>query len=269
MEVNGKVFVVTGAGGGIGRQVALELIRRGGLVVGADVNVAGLTETEQLAVTPDRFTGRRLDIAEAETVAGFPQTVIDQYGQVDGLFNIAGIPQNFELLGEITDERIETLMRVNFFGTVALIRAFLPWLRERPDGAVIMTTSSISGVSAVPGAAIYGASKAALALFSEGLAQDLRGSKVTVTCITPGTIFTPLVAQSARDLGQSEALAERVAMNPAKAARLMIDATMRGRRQAIIGKDAKLITTARRFSTSLAYWMSYGQIAHWVYKDRR
>lgn len=269
MEVSGKVFVVTGAANGIGRQVALELIRRGGLVAGADLNEVGLAETGQQAKVPERFSGFRLDIADPAAVAAFPQRVVDRFGQVDGLFNIAGIPQAFELLGEIEDDRIEALMRVNFFGTVDLIRVFLPLLKDRPDGAVIMTTSSISGVSAVPGAAIYGASKAALALFTEGLSQDLRRSKVTATCVIPGTIFTPLVAQSARDLGQSEKLAEKVAMNPAKAARLMVDATMKGRRQAVIGKDAKIITTVRRFSTSGAYWLSYGQIARWVYKGKR
>ncbi|MBO0856739.1 MAG: SDR family oxidoreductase, partial [Nocardia sp.] len=161
MRVAGKVFVVTGAGSGIGRAVSVELVRRGATVIGADVNEQGLTETGTLVADPRRFSGRRLDIGDKDAVDAFPKSVIAAHGEVDGLFNIAGIPQQFQTTVAVSDEQIDTIMRVNFFGAVWLARAFLPHLFERPE-AVIMNTSSLSAIVPVPGSAVYAASKAAL-----------------------------------------------------------------------------------------------------------
>ncbi|MDL9938143.1 SDR family oxidoreductase [Gordonia sp. ABSL1-1] len=269
MEIAGKVFVVTGAGSGIGRQVAIGLIERGGIVAGADLNEAGLAETAALVADPDRFSSHRLDVSDHEAVQRFPDEVSATHGQVDGLFNIAGIAQDFETVAEVTDERIEKLMRVNFWGTVWMTRAFLPLLEARPDGAVIMNTSSLSALVPVPGAAIYGASKAAVALFGYGLAQDLRKrSKVTVTTAIPGTIWTELVRKSAVALGTPEFVARSFAMKPEKAARRMIETTRKGRMRVVVGKDAHFYGVTRRLSTVVAERISYLQVGTFVYRHK-
>jgi NAD(P)-dependent dehydrogenase (short-subunit alcohol dehydrogenase family) len=269
VKLPGAVFVVTGAGSGIGRHVALELASRGATVAGADVNVDGLAETAGLMPEPNRFSAHRLDISDKDAVDRFPAEVLDRHSHVDGLFNIAGIPQHFESVPEISDEQLERLMRVNFWGTVWMTRAFLPTLLERPDGAVIMNTSSLSAMVPFPGAAIYGASKAAVALFGYGLARDLRrGSKVTVTTAIPGTVWTELVRSSAHALGTSEALAQRFAMKPDRAARRMIKATLKGRMRVVVGKDAHVFSLVRRLSFALAERLSFLQVGRFVYRDK-
>jgi NAD(P)-dependent dehydrogenase (short-subunit alcohol dehydrogenase family) len=267
MDITGKVFVVTGAGGGIGRCVATELVRRGATVVGGDRNEQGLDETGVQVAVPARFRARRLDISRRDDLPGFAEQVVADHGQVDGLFNIAGIAQEFETVAEVTDERIETLMRVNFFGTVWLTRAFLPYLLDRPRAA-IMNTASSSAMVPVPGSAIYGASKAALEMFGYGLNQDLRGSGVTVTTAVPGSIWTDLVRKSALALGTSETLAKNFATMPEVAARRMIEATLHGRRRVVIGKDAHVYDAVGRVSRRAADRLSYLQVGRFVYRDR-
>lgn len=268
MRVQGNVFVVTGAGNGIGRQVAIELVARGGIVVGADLNEAGLDETARQVSDRGRFAAHRLDVSDRAAVAGFPDVVLDRHGRVDGLFNVAGIPQEFETVEEVTDERIETLMEVNFYGTVRMTRAFLPHLQDRPHGGVVLLTSSLSALVPVPGAAIYGATKAAVALFGYGLAQDLRGtsSSVTATTVIPGTIWTDLVRASARKLGTPEALARGFAMDAGKAAHRIIEATLAGRTRVVIGRDAHVYSGLRRVGSALAERVSYHQVGHFVYR---
>ncbi|MGW5382263.1 SDR family NAD(P)-dependent oxidoreductase [Nocardia sp. NPDC003963] len=268
MQVAGNVFVVTGAGNGIGRCVALELVDRGAVVVGADLDEQALAGTAALVSDPARFFSRPLDIADRDAVAAFPDSVIAAHGRVDGLFNIAGIAQELLPVAELSDSRIDLLMQVNFFGAVWMSRAFLPHLLERPE-AVIMNTSSLSAIVPVPGSAIYGASKAALALFGYGLAQDLRGrSNITVTTVLPGSVWTELVRKVARELGAPEKLARGFSAEPGKVARRMVDATARGKGRVVIGKDARVYDLVRRFSTRLADRLSYLQVGHGVYPKR-
>lgn len=268
MQVAGKVFVVTGAGNGIGRCVARELVDRGAVVVGADLDERGLAGTAALVSAPERFTARPLDISDREAVAAFPEAVLADHGQVDGLFNIAGIAQELQTVAELSDSRIELIMRVNFFGAVWMSRAFLPHLLRRPE-AVIMNTSSLSAIVPVPGSAVYGASKAALALFGYGLAQDLRGrSNITVTTVLPGSVWTDLVRRVARQLGAPEKLAKGFSADPEKVARRMVEATAKGRGRVVIGKDARVYDVVRRFSTRLADRLSVLQVGHGVYRTR-
>jgi len=268
--LTGKVFVVTGAGNGIGRCVALELISRGARVVGADINEVGLAETGRL-VGDSRFHGHKLDISDREAVQRFPKVVLADVEQVDGLFNMAGIPQDTQPIAEVDDDRIDLLMRVNYYGTVWLTRAFLPHLEQRPDGGLVLITSSLSGLAPFPGAAFYGASKAAVAFFGYGLAQDLRGkkSKVTATTVLPGTIWTDLVRNTSKALGTPEALAKNFAMAPEKAARLIIDAALAGWVRAVVGKDAHVFNGARRLSSRLSERMAYAQVGRFVYRPVR
>lgn len=265
MRVAGKTYVVTGAGNGIGRCVARELVRRGAVVVGADIDRQALDGTGALVTEPARFSAHVLDIADRLAVTAFSETVVTAHGQVDGLFNIAGIAQEFQTVADVDDDRVETLLRVNFFGAVWLTKAFLPYLLERPQ-AVIMNTSSLSAIVPVPGSAIYGASKAALALFGYGLAQDLRGrSNVTVTTVLPGSVWTDLVRKSALQLGAPEKLAQYFSADPERVARRMVDATTRGRGRVVIGTDAHLYNALRRLSFRAADRLSCLQVGRVFY----
>lgn len=267
MSPDGKVFVVTGGGNGIGRQVALELVAQGATVAAVDVNADGLRETADAAA--GSLSTHVLDITDTDAVAAFPEQVIDVHGAVDGLFNIAGIAQPVETTLDVSPERIDRLMTVNFRGTVAMTQAFLPHLVARPDGGRIMLTSSLSAIVPVPGAAIYGASKAAVAYFGFGLAQDLRrlSPSVTATTVIPGTIWTDIVRGSAESMGIPVSVAKAFAMSPQKAARKMIRVTMRGRPSSVVGKDAHVYRALGRISAPLADRVSYLQVGSFAYRN--
>lgn len=269
MQVEGNVFVVTGAGNGIGRCVALELVRRGATVVGADLDEAGLRETGRQAADPDRFSGCVLDIGDKAAVDAFPGRVLETHERVDGLFNVAGIGQRPETTTDISDERIETLLRVNFLGAVWLSRAFLPHLRDRPE-AVIMLTASLAAIVPTPGAAVYGASKAALAVLGYGMAQDLRRrSHVTVTTVLPGTVWTDLVRATSAELGVSERLTKAFAARPESIAVRMVEATLKGRQRVVVGKDALFYDAIRRVSFRAAERLSDLQVGSIFYRRQR
>ena len=269
MQVSGKVFVVTGAGNGIGRCVTLELVRRGATVAGADLDPQALAGTAELVSDRSRFTTHVLDISDRDAVAAFPGSVLAAHDHVDGLFNIAGIAQQFQTTIDVSDERIDTIMRVNFFGAVWMSRAFLPHLLKRPEG-VIMNTSSLSAIVGVPGSATYGASKAALALFGYGMAQDLRAdTNVTVTTVLPGAVWTDLVRKSAGMLGAPEKAAEMFSAKPEAVARRMVDTTMKGKQRVVIGRDGHFYDVVRRFSTAVADKASYLQVGKMFYAKQK
>lgn len=267
MDAWGKVFIVTGAGNGIGRQVALELARRGAVVAGADLSEAGLAKTASLVAERTRFTGHLLNVSDREAVAAFPAEVLAAHGRIDGLFSIAGVAQEFARAEDVSDERMEALFRVNFFGSAWLTRAVLPHLKARPEAA-IMLMSSLSAIVPMPGTAVYGATKAAVLAFADGLRQDVRtGCRVTVTAAIPGSVWTDIVRTSASTLGVSEKVAKSFATMPEVAARRIVDATLRGRSRAIIGADAHVYQAIGRVSSRLAGRLAYAQTGRFLYRS--
>jgi len=109
-----------------------------------------------------------------------PSAVIEAHGKVDGLINCACIIQPFVKLNDLEYEAIEHVMNVNFWGLMYMTKTFLPYLMDRPS-AHIVNVSSMGGFLPVPGQTVYGASKAAVKLLTEGLHSELRETSVRVT----------------------------------------------------------------------------------------
>src|SRR5690349_4825617 len=167
MKVADKVIVVTGAGSGMGRAVALELISRRARVAAVDRNAASLQETAALA-SGGRLTTHVVDVTDRAAVANLPAEVAAAHGAVDGLVHCAGIIQPFVKVKDLDDAAIDRVMGVNWWGTLHLNRAFLPVLLARPEGHIV-NVSSMGGNIPVPGQTVYGASKAAVKLFTDAL----------------------------------------------------------------------------------------------------
>lgn len=168
MQIENKVFVVTGGGNGMGREVALQLITRGARVALVDLNQAGLDETAVLAGAGDRLTTHAVNVSDRKAVLALPAAVKAAHGQVDGLLDVAGIIQPFVKIAELDFDVIERVMNVNFWGVVNMSKAFLPDLLARPESG-FLNVSSMGAFLPVPGQAAYGASKAAVKLFTEAL----------------------------------------------------------------------------------------------------
>lgn len=196
MKVQGKVIVVTGAGNGMARDVALQLLKAGAKVAAVDINEEMLKETEKLAGGANKNLSLHVvNIADLAAVEKLPEAVIKAHGQVDGLMNIAGIIHKFKHVADLSYEDFHRVFNVNFFGTVHMVKEFLPHLAKRSE-AQILNISSMGGYVPVPGQTIYGASKAAVKLFTEGLRSELAGTQIGVCLVFPGAIATNISTNS-------------------------------------------------------------------------
>jgi NAD(P)-dependent dehydrogenase (short-subunit alcohol dehydrogenase family) len=244
MQISDKVFVVTGGGNGIGREVALELLRRGARVAAVDLNEAGLADTASLANVPaERISIHPVNIADRAAVEALPAAVLAAHGQIDGIVNVAGIIQPFVRLHELPYEQIERVMNVNFWGTVHIDKAFLPHLLERSEASLV-NVSSMSALVPVPGQSAYGASKAAVKSLTEGLYAEMRGTNVAVTVVFPGAVGTNITGNSGVTVpGMKPAPGEkpRKITSPVDAGRQIVDAVAKGTPRVRIGGDARML----------------------------
>ncbi len=177
MQINTNVFVVTGGGSGIGRQVVLGLVKRGARVAAVDLNEAGLAETARLAGAGERLTTHVVDVTDRGQVAALADEVLAAHGAIDGLLNVAGIIQPFVRVNDLDFSQMEKAMAVNFWGVINTTKTLLPLLLERP-AASIVNVASMGAVAPVPGQTIYGASKAAVKMLTEGLYAELMDTNV-------------------------------------------------------------------------------------------
>lgn len=245
MHIVDKVWVVTGAGSGMGRELVLALLARGGRVAAVDRAPAGLAELAGLAGAGDRLSCHVVDITDAGAVAALPDEVIAAHGVVDGLINNAGIVQPFVPVTDLSDADIQRVLDVNLGGTLAMCRAFLPVLVERPE-AHLANVASMGGFFPFPGQTIYGASKAAVKLLTEGLYAELLDTPVRVTVIFPGAVNTDITTNSGvamrEGTPEEKAKADRMMTSPADAARIMLDGIERNRLHVHVGRDAQVMS---------------------------
>lgn len=214
MKIQNKTFLVTGAGSGMGREIAQNLIAKGAKVIAIDINQAGLDKTVELARDRKSISTYLLDISEKDAVATCVEKMLQQEGHIDGLINNAGIIQPFVRLNDLDYRLIEKVFNVNFFGTLYLTKALIPYFLSRPE-AQIVNISSMGGFLPVPGQTIYGASKAAVKLMTEGLAQELKNTNIKVSVVFPGAIGTNIMKNSGLDMpSEAEDLKQSAMVTP-------------------------------------------------------
>ena len=262
MKVQKKVIVVTGAGSGMGRELALELARRGASVAAVDMRAGSLAETAVLvAALGGTISTHALDITDATAVSALPAAVTKALGPVDGLVNNAGIIQPFVKINDLDIADAERVMNVNFYGPLRLIKAFLPGLIKRPE-AHILNVSSMGAYAPVPGQSIYGASKAALKLMTEGLRSELLDTNVGVTIVFPGATATNIAQNSGMTVPASSSDAANAFPQLAAdaAARLMVDAIENNTPRITTGKDAKTMDILSRLNPVWAAGVIYKQM---------
>ncbi|MCX7803442.1 MAG: SDR family oxidoreductase, partial [Meiothermus ruber] len=223
MKVQGKVVVVTGGGSGIGRALVLRLLSKEARVAAVDLNAASLQETAQIAQAAERLSIHVLNITQREAVEALPAEVMARHGVVDGLINNAGIIQPFVRVNDLDYSAIERVMNVNFYGTLYMTKAFLPHLLQRPE-AHIVNISSMGGFLPVPGQSVYGASKAAVKLLSEGLFAELLDTPVRVTVVFPGAVSTNITVNSGVAIRAAEGRQPAARpLEPERAAQIIVE----------------------------------------------
>jgi short-subunit dehydrogenase len=211
MKPHGKVFVVTGGGSGMERELVLQLLARGAAVAAVDIHADALAETLRLAaVPPARLQAFTTDLSQREAVEALATEVIGRFGRVDGLIN-----------------------------------------------------SSLGGFLPVPGQTIYGASKAAVKLMTEGLHSELMETGVHVTVVFPGAIATNIVANSGLTgvPGGADAKSAAMKTTPAEvAARIILDGIEKNAYRILVGPDARLMDALCRLAPERAAAFIYKQM---------
>ena len=257
MKTQEKIFVITGAGNGIGRALTLLLLAKGARVAAVDLKETYLNETAALAGDRrDNLSVHVLDITDREAVLTLPEAVIQMHGAVDGVINVAGIIQHFVRINDMSFEAIENVFDVNFWGTLNMTKAFLPYLLERPE-AHSVNISSRGGFLPVPGQTAYGASKADVKLLTEGLHSELLNTNVHVTVVFPGAIATNIKANSGLE---ADNRTSSKLTSPDKAAEIIVKGMEKNKYNIMIGSDAKMMNFLCRLMPEQAAKLIYLQI---------
>lgn len=248
-SLDNKVVVITGAGSGIGRALALNVAAKGGLLAISDRNEAGLAETVDLAKQAGAKEVRadQLDVSDRAAFLAYADAVVEQFGRVNVIINNAGVTMtgDFE---DMTLEEFDWIMGINVNGVVTGTHAFLPHLIASGDGHVV-NISSLFGLISMPGQSAYNASKYAVRGFTEALREEMliNGHSVGVTCVHPGGVKTGIV-RNGRSTAQNDSAAleelftKRLArMEPTRAAEIIVGAILANRARQLVGIDAHLI----------------------------
>ncbi|NLF50768.1 MAG: SDR family NAD(P)-dependent oxidoreductase [Leptolinea sp.] len=263
MKTQGKVFVVTGGGNGMGRELVLQLLKKGARVAAVDINKTTLDETADLAgENRGQLSNHVVDITDQAAVSALPDAVIKAHGAVDAIINNAGIIQRFVRIKDLDVKEMERVFNVNFWGTVLMVKAFLPHLLNRPE-AHIVNISSMGSYLPVPGQTAYGASKSAVNAFTNGLHSELLDTNVHVTTVYPGAIGTNISANSgvAMEAGHAQAGESRIKMTSApEAARQIINGIESNGYHVLVGSDARFMYYLARVSPKLAAKFIYSQM---------
>jgi 3-oxoacyl-[acyl-carrier protein] reductase len=187
-DLTGKTALVTGASGGIGGAIAQALHRQGAVVALSGTRAEALEKVkESLGGRAHVVAARMDDAADIERLAKEAEAAM---GKIDILVNNAGITSD-NISMRMKDAEWERVLLVNLTGTFRLIRAAMRGMMKRRFGRVINITSVV-GVTGNPGQANYSASKAGLIGMSKSLAQELASRSITVNCVAPGFIATPM-----------------------------------------------------------------------------
>jgi NAD(P)-dependent dehydrogenase (short-subunit alcohol dehydrogenase family) len=248
-----KVVVITGAGSGIGRALALEAGRRGAVLALSDWNEDGVKETARSAGGSRSLT-RKVDVRSEKEVSAFADDVARELGGAHVVVNNAGVTVS-DYVGAMKRTDFEWLMDINFWGVVRGTEAFLPQLKAKDDSHVI-NISSVFGLIGVPSQSAYNASKFAVRGYTEALRQELEGTSVHVTCVHPGGVKTNIVKNGRNRTNSTGAAIENDVMardfekiartTPDEAAKIIWGGVLTDAPRVLVGGDAHLIDLVQR-----------------------
>lgn len=246
----GAHAIVTGAGSGIGKAFALELAKRAGRVVCADIDLVGAEATvAEIKATGAEAVAVACDVASAEEVAELATAARSWFGrEPDLVVNNAGIGAGGRVVGDSSLDDWRRTLGVNLWGVIHGCHEFLPAMRQAGSGGVI-NVASAAGFTSAPRMAAYNVSKAGVVSLSETLAAELSGTGVGVTVLCPTFVRTAIFGGELidPDAGRlARQLSGFIGFSPERVARTTLDAHDRGRLYGVPQPDAQLLWHAKR-----------------------
>lgn len=254
---DGRVVAVTGAGAGIGRQLAIQLARQGASLSLIDRDQHALNQTISLIGTQSGVSRMSVvDVSDREAMHACAAETFDAFGSIDAVFNNAGVLYTGDVLDAEFDD-FARVMRTNFWGVVNGSKAFLPFIFRSNEGNIV-NISSAFGLMSAPGYSAYNAAKFAVRGFTESLRQEMLilHPQVKVSCVFPGGIKTSIArtARMAAPIDRQaviESFEHSIARTePEKAAQVILRGAKQGRPRILVGADARIIDVLTRISGS-------------------
>ncbi|HET8708636.1 MAG TPA: SDR family NAD(P)-dependent oxidoreductase, partial [Pseudomonadales bacterium] len=219
----------------------------------ADVDEKGLQETVSQLPKNIKVTTHRVDVSNKERVYEWADEVVKAHGGVDVIINNAGVASVCSI-EDISYEDFDWVFNIDFYGVLYGTKAFLPYLRKRPEGHVV-NISSVNGFFPFPDNGPYNCAKHAVKALNQTLNQELSGSSITVTSIHPGGIKTNIVKnsrfiKSADDKLNRNKMAARfdriAGTTPEKAAKIIVNAILKNKERQLVGNDAVILDILTR-----------------------
>jgi len=244
VSFTGRVVVITGAGSGIGRALAIALAGQGALLAVSDIDGAGLDDTANQCLNAGMAARADIvDVTNREAMTAYAADVAAQFGRVNIVFNNAGVVFTGDITKSSYDD-IEHVIDVDFWGVVNGTKAFLPYLIESGAGHLI-NISSAFGLIAAPGYSAYNAAKFAVRGFTEAVQQEMHsaGHPVHVSCVYPGAVQTRILQTGRYAEGENHAAINDVfdkmaRTSPAQAAATILRGVRARKRRILVGPDA-------------------------------
>jgi NADP-dependent 3-hydroxy acid dehydrogenase YdfG len=247
--LDGKVVAITGAGSGIGRELAVQAAAQGAVLALSDWDETGLVETARLAGarTHHEVSTEKLDVRDRAAVRAWATSVREELGRVNVVVNNAGVALHGDF-EEVGYDDLHWVMDVDFWGVVHGTKEFLPHLVASGDGHVV-NISSLFGLMGMPGQTAYNAAKFAVRGLTEALREEmlLAGHPVQVTCVHPGGIKTAIARNARTTASHDQAHVARhfdtklARMSPERAAEIIWAGVRADKPRVVVGADAKAL----------------------------
>jgi len=250
-DLKEKVVVITGAGNGIGRALAVSFAQHGARLALNSRTPANLQETvSTLKLDDRRVLARAFDISDKSAVFAFAREVHQHFGKVDVLINNAGVAIGGLTFEELDVEDFEWILSINYLGVVYASKAFLPLLKQNESETSLVNISSLFGLVPMALKTPYCSTKYALTGFTESLQMELEHSSVHVMGVYPGGVKTGVTLnahKAEKEPAYAQAFNEKLKMAPSKAADIIIEGLLRKKTKLVVGGDAKAAIFIHRY----------------------
>jgi len=261
-----KKIIITGAGSGIGRNLAYRFSAEGAEVFLTDINALTLSETAQEVIAKGgKCKTYLVDSGNEQQIFDFKEKFLAEEKYADVLINNSGMALGEIEFTEVKDEHLKKIIDVNMWGVINYTRAFLPSLISRPE-AHLVNISSVFGIIGVRTQVPYCTTKFAVRGFTEALRMELYDTNVTVTCVHPGGIKTNIArngihyGNAAKSISQFDAAAATTAQN---AATVIINGMKKNKQKILIGADAYFIDRIARW-----FPVKYTGLLKWIHEKK-